>query len=49
MPAKEKLDAFFRLLEHTYRVYSKEEIENFHQDKIAHLVYTQKIFQLMER
>ena len=49
MSAKEKLDVFFRLLEYTYQVYSQEQIESFHQEKIAHLVHTQKILRLMER
>lgn len=45
---QEKLDAFFRLLEDAYIMYSKEQIEAFHQEKLKHLARTQKIFRLME-
>ncbi len=47
MTCKEKLDAFFNLLENSYRMYSKEQIEAFHKEKISHLAHTQKTMCLL--
>ncbi len=40
---KEKMSNFFELFNHTYSIYTKQEIEKFHEKKLHHLFLSQKL------
>ena len=43
---KQKLKNFFELLKYSYSIFTKEEIEEFHKQKLKHLIDVQKTFML---